>query len=105
MSRMTKFLRQQCLLQPYLKNADGSPRHNDFGELQYSNGTRCMCRHEQLVRDVMTANGSMLRSSSRYFLDSSVDVRADYLIDGKVVLQVASYVNSIGQVEGYEVYT
>lgn len=105
MSRMTKFLKQTCVLETYQLNADGSPKLNDFGEIQYNAPAVCKCRRERCIQDVETSNGAILKSASRYFLDESVSILADYRIDGRVVLQVADYVNGLGRIEGYEVYT
>lgn len=105
MSRMTKFLKQTCALEIYQLGADGSPLLNDFGEIQYNVPITCRCRRERCIQDVETSNGAILKSASRYFLDESVPILADYRIDGRVVLQVADYVNGLGRVEGYEVYT
>lgn len=104
MSRITKFLRQSCLVEPYQLDADGEPLHNDFGELQYGDPVKCKCRHEISFRDVQTSNGQLVQSTSRYFLDSSVQIKADYRIDGREILNIAEYINSMGVCEGYEVY-
>lgn len=104
MSRMTKFLRQTCKLQAYERDVDGSAKMNEFGELIYKPSITVKCRHEDTHRDVQTQNGSIIRSMSRYFLDGSNEVVADFRIDGKVVISVESYVNSVGKIEGYEVY-
>ena len=104
MSRMTKFLRQQCQVQPYQVNEAGEPVFNDFGELQYMQARTCKCRHEISFQDVQTSNGQLVKSTSRYFLDESLEIKADYKIDGRAVLSVSSYVNGLGLCEGYEVY-
>lgn len=104
MSKMTKFLKQTCSIQAYA-TSEGEPTYNEFGELIYGSGVTCSCRCEPLVRDLLTSNGSVLKTTSRYFLDESVDVKTDYLIDGHVVLSVETYINQVGKVEGYEVYT
>ena len=33
-----------------------------------------------------------------------LEIKADYKIDGKLVIEVSTYVNGLGQCEGYEVY-
>lgn len=104
MSRMTKFLRQECLVQPYEVDAKGQPVLNDYGELQYGPAKSCKCRHEVAFQDIQTANGRLVRSTSRYFLDDSMEIKVDYKVDSKEVLSVSTYVNSLGQREGYEVY-
>ena len=104
MSRMTKFLRQKCRVQPYEVDAAGKPVYNDFGELQYQPAKICNCRHEISFQDVQTSSGQLVKSTSRYFLDESLEIKADYKIDGRAVLSVSSYVNGLGLCEGYEVY-
>lgn len=104
MSRMTKFLRQQCRVEPYKVNAKGEPVYNDFGELQYQPAKSCRCRHEVSFRDVQTSSGQLVKSTSRYFLDERLEIKADYKIDGRAVLSVSTYVDGLGQCEGYEVY-
>ena len=104
MSRMTKFLRQKCGVQPYRVDDAGNPVLNDFGELQYESAKACKCRHEVAFLDIQTANGQLVRSTSRYFLDDGMEIKADYKIDGRAVLSVSTYINGLGQCEGYEVY-
>ena len=104
MSRMTKFLRQRCSVQPYEVDEANKPALNDYGELQYGPAISCRCRHEVAFQDIQTANGQLVRSSSRYYLDDSMEIKADYKIDGREVLSVSTYVNGLGQCEGYEVY-
>lgn len=104
MSRVTKFLRQRCVVTPYQVQANGQPIINPFGEIQYDEPQVCKCRHEISYQDVQVANGSLVKSSSRYFLDDSVEIKADYLIDGLAVLSVSTFVNQKGVIEGYEVY-
>lgn len=103
MSRMTKFLKQKCSLEQYVVE-NGQPKHNAFGELQYQPSVQLKCRHEMSTKDVQTANGSVVRTTSVYYVDESVPILADYKIDGHVVISVISYVNALGNVEGYEVY-
>lgn len=104
MSRMTKFLKQKCQIEAYLVNENGVPETNRFGELQYYEPTIHKCRHEICFKDVQTSNGSIVKSASRYFLDESVNLKADYRIDGHVILAVESYINEVGKLEGYEAY-
>lgn len=104
MSRMTKFLRQKCLVQPYQVDEKGQPVLNDFGELQYEPAKTCKCRHEVAFKDIQDSNGQIIKSQSRYFLDETTKIKANYKIDGKVVVDVSTYVNGLGLCEGYEVY-
>lgn len=104
MSRMTKFLRQKCLVQPYRVDKAGNPALNDFGELQYEPAKSRSCRHEVVFKDIQTANGQIIKSQSRYFLDESLEIKVNYKIDGNIVIEVSTYINGLGQCEGYEVY-
>ena len=104
MSVMTKFLKQVCQLQAYQRDSQDEPVLNDFGELQYEEAISCKCRREQIVQDVYSTNGAILRASTRYYLDDSVEIFADYKIDGRIVMSVQSYVDQVGAVIGYEVY-
>lgn len=103
MSRMTKFLKQTCLVEK-LQMKNGKPVINDFGEFQYQEAVSAKCRHEQSHRDVQTANGSIVRSTSVYYLDEHLPIAADDRVDGKVVISVSEYINGLGRTEGYEVY-
>lgn len=103
MSRITKFLRQTCRLEKLVEE-NGQPKLNTFGEFQYQEPIVLKCRHEISCKDVQTASGSIVRSSSRYFLDESQEIKPDYKIDGKVVISVIGYVNALGNIEGHEVY-
>ena len=103
MSRMTKFLRQTCKLEKYQEKND-QPVLNMFGELQYSRPIVVKCRREQAHKSFQTANGSIVRSTTVYYMDESTEIKADYRIDGHVVISAVSYVNSLGATEGYEVY-
>ena len=104
MSRMTKFLKQTCVVQPYISDLKGQPKLNQFGEIQYDEPRVCKCRHEISYQDVQVTNGSLVKSTSRYFLDESLEIKADYQIDGHAVLSVSTYVNQFGKTEGYEVF-
>ena len=104
MSRMTKFLRQSCKVAPYVVDEQGHPKYNDFGELLYEPARDCKCRHEVSFQDIQTSSGQLVKSTSRYFLDESLEIKADYKIDDRAVLSVSSYVNGLGLCEGYEAY-
>lgn len=105
MSRMTKFLKQNCNISVYKTNTNGEPLHNDFGELQYETPVVCKCRRERTFKEFETSNGQIIRTESRYYLDESFFVEPDYLIDGKPILSVTSYIDGMGNCIGYEVFT
>lgn len=104
MSRMTKFLKQSCNFSPATRDALGSTVLNTYGELSYETPVELKCRRESTTKDILTPNGSILRASTRYFLDESVVIRADDKLDGRVVLTVIEYTNQLGLCEGYECY-
>lgn len=104
MSRMTKYLRQTCLVEKYTLDENGEVTMDRFGNIVYQDPVKCRCRHEVAYQEVLTTNGSIVKSTSRYFLDESVEILADYRIDGKPVLTVSTLVNENGGTEGFEVY-
>lgn len=99
MSRMTKFLKQVCLLETASRNPDGSVVLNKFGEIVYPIvPVSTSCRREKATRDVQTSNGAILKSVARYFTD--VLVQPDDRLDGHVVIEVEEYTNQLGKTEG-----
>ena len=104
MSRMTKFLKQTCRIENARRNADGTTRLSEYGDVLYNASREAKCRREKYVRAVQTNNGAIVTASTRYFLDESVSIDADDRIDGHVVLTVEEYTNQFGTCEGYEVY-
>lgn len=104
MSRMTKYLKQTCEVTPFEKQKNGKPKLNKFGEVQYLPPTTCKCRHEIIIKDIQTQNGQLITSTSRYFLDESQELLAGYLLDGEPIINIETYVNEVGRVEGYEAY-
>lgn len=104
MSRMTKFLKQTCSFASIQRDSSGTAILNRYGEVQYNAPVELKCRRERIVKDVQTSNGAVLKSTNRYFVDESVVISADDMIDGKVVLEVEEYTNELGLTEGYECY-
>ena len=125
MSVMTKFLKQTCLFEKAATILDlnkstvvgvsivGEARCgvameltelNDYGDIQYEPAEVLRCRREKYVRDMLTTNGAILKTSSRYFLDESTEIQADDRLDGHVVLACEEYIDSLGKCVGYEAY-
>lgn len=104
MSRMTKFLKQSCSFESAQRGTDGTIKLNKYGDIQYTKPRTLRCRRENIVTDMQTGTGAILKTSSRYFFDSSVQVRVDDRIDGHVILSVEEYINQLGKCEGYECY-
>ena len=104
MSRMTKFLKQTCKFERAKRDSLGNVLLDRYGDVIYETAVTLKCRREQVIRDVQTSTGSILRSSTRYFTDNRNLIQADDRFDGKAVLEVEEYINSVGVVEGYESY-
>lgn len=105
MSRMTKYLKQTCKVTPFVVDtATGKAELNKFGEIQYQRPVVCKCRHEIIIKDIQTQNGQLITSTSRYFLDESFPLRAGYLLDGEPIINIETYINEMGRIEGYEAY-
>ena len=103
MSRMTKFLKQQCSFESAVRDIHGKTVLNKYGEISYEPPVILKCRRELTTKDVLTSNGSVLKSASVYYLDNAHVIRPDDRIDGKVVLSVTEYTNESGLSEGFEV--
>ena len=98
---MSKFLRQTCILERAVRNDSGEPARDTYGEALYEAPVTLRCRRERTTRDVLTASGSVLRSSSTYYIDETQLIRPDDKIDGHVVLTVEEYTNEHGGTEGF----
>lgn len=104
MSRMTKFLKQQCVFEQAQRDSNGKVLLDRYGEILYEPPVTIKCRREKIIKDVQTNTGAILRSSTRYFTDETRVVDAGDRFDGKVVLEVEEYTNQLGLTEGYESY-
>lgn len=105
MSRMSKYLKQTCSVTPFVLNElTGKPQLNKFGEIEYDEPVTRPCRHEIVIKDIETANGQLITSTSRYFLDESYPLKAEYLLDGEPIVSIETYINEMGRIEGYEAY-
>ena len=99
---MTKFLKQVCTFEAAVRDANGEIVLNRYGEAEYELPITLKCRRERTTKDVMTANGSVVRSASIYYTDESQVIRPDDKLDGRVVLSVEEYTNELGITEGFE---
>ena len=104
MSRITKYLKQECTYERQKRDKDGKPILNMYGESEYEAPEVLKCRREILIKDILTNTGSILKSSTRYFTDEKQEIQANDKLDGKPVLQVQEYINQFGKPEGYESY-
>lgn len=104
MSRLTKFLKQKCYYESAQRDETGKTVLSPYGDILYNEPEELKCRRERLVTDIQTGSGAVLKTTSRYFFDARVEVRADDRIDGHVVLSSEEYTNQFGNCEGYECY-
>ena len=56
------------------------------------------------MKDILTTNGRLIKSSSRYYIDVDYQIRADDLLDGNPVVALEEYTNERGKCEGFELY-
>lgn len=99
---MTKFLKQTCTFEAAVRNASGEIALNKYGEAEYAAPITLKCRRERTTKDVLTANGSVVKSASIYYTDETQVIRPDDKLDGRVVLNVSEYTNELGKTEGFE---
>ena len=104
MSRITKYLKQKCTYEQQKRDENGNAVLDKYGEPSYKAPVVLKCRREILIRDVLTNNGSVQKSSTRYFLENTHEIKANDKLDGKPVLEVREYVNQFGKPEGFECY-
>jgi hypothetical protein len=104
MSRISKYLKQQCSYEKTKRDDQGKVKLDKFGEPLYETPILIKCRRETTIQDVQTNTGAILKSSTRYFLDDKHPIQADDKLDGKAVLKVQEYINQFGAAEGYECY-
>lgn len=104
MSRITKYLNQKCTYEQQKRDENDEPVLDKYGEPSYEAPITIKCRRETFIHDVLTNNGSILKSSTRYYTDEKQVIRANDKLDGNPVLRVQEYINPFGISEGYESY-
>lgn len=104
MSRITKYLKQNCTYEKLRRDADGNVEMDIYGEPKYEDPITIKCRRETTIQDVQTNTGSILKSSTRYFTDEKHTIQANDKLDGKTVLKAQEYINQFGDAEGFESY-
>ncbi len=104
MSRITKFLRQECNFEVAKVKDNGLIETNSFGETIYEPIVVTKCRREYATKEVQSINGTVLKSSTIYFTDETAPVKVDDRIDGRVVLMVEGMTNLDGFIIGWESY-
>lgn len=105
MSRMTKYLKQTCVVQNMVLDDQGEPVVDLYGEPTYSSPKNYLCRRERSFKDVLTVSGVMKKSSITYYLDEMCNIQIGDLIDGRAVVDFQEYTNEHGNTEGYMVVT
>ena len=104
MSRITKYLKQECTYEQQKRDKNGDAILDKYGEPSYEAPEIIKCRRETLIQDILTNTGSILKSSTRYFTDEKHVIQANDKLDGKPVLKVQEYINQFGKAEGFESY-
>lgn len=104
MSRISKYLNQQCDLEKAQRDENNLTILNTFGDVLYEEPVQIRCRRETFVKDVQTETGAILRSNTRYFTDENIPILADDKLDGKTVMKVEEYTDVRGKCIGYESY-
>ena len=96
---LTQFLNQTCVIEKFDTTYDDV--HSD---VRFLPPQTVKCRKESYTKELATAEGTIVRSQSRYFLDSDTPVEAwRDKIDGRVILEVQDYPWLDGTIVGYEV--
>lgn len=104
MSRITKYLKQECIYEQQKRDSNGNALLDKYGEPSYEAPVTIKCRRETFIQDVLTNTGSILKSSTRYYTDENQAIQANDKLDGKPVIKVQEYINQFGKAEGFESY-
>lgn len=104
MGRMTKYLHQTCSIETAVRDSSDQVVSDLYGASTFNKALTVRCRREHITKDVLTANGSVVKSATRYYLDESVNVRIGDKIDGLPVYQVSDFIDERGISEGVECY-
>lgn len=104
MSRMSRYLRQKCVIARALLDDDGNVKLDRYGEALYGEGETFKCRREQKVEQVQTTDGVNLVSSKVYYLDETAKLSKTDRIDGMDILEFSEYTDGAGNLVGYEAY-
>ena len=105
MGSMLRHLNQTATWCSAQVDGQGNPVLNLYGDPVYAEAQTIRCRRERVLKDVLTSTGAIVRSTTRYFIDSSVTVKLGDLLDGAQVLDFADYIDRRGVCQGYEVLT
>ncbi len=105
MSRMTKYLRQQAIFRKAVLNpSTGKPEMDLYGAPLFEPGRVVLCRREQVLKDVGSATGAIVKVSTRYYVDESCPVANGDVFDKRSVVAVEEYSGSQGRTVGYFAY-
>lgn len=103
MSRMTKFLRNVATWQPAKRASNGEVLLDEYGAPLLGAAVQIKCRRERVLHDTSDGAGSIVGSSTDYYVDESAHIQIGDKVDGKTVLDYEEYVNEQGKIEGYRV--
>lgn len=103
-SPIEKYLHQKASIRYALRDTEGNPILDDYGEPQYQQREKTFpCRREKSVEDVITTNGAVKKNTSIYFFGPKAQIDLGDKVDGKVVLTVTDFIDLFGECWGYEV--
>ena len=103
MGSMLRHLNQTAVWKSAQVDGEGNPLLNLYGDPQYGEAQTIRCRREHVLKDVLTSTGAIVKSTTRYFIDSSTVVKVGDLLDGSQVIDFADYIDRRGVCQGYEV--
>lgn len=102
MNKITKYLNQKAFFESLKTYKNNKPELNIYGEPVYLQGLYIKCRREEYIKDIQTSTGSIVRSSTAYYLDDSVSIKINDKIDGKLILVFEDFVDRDGRILGYK---
>lgn len=104
MSRMTKYLHQRCVLEKLVRNEQGEPLLDKYGEKTYQEPQELKCRRQRESRTVSTSDGLLLSIGMSYHIDEKVEPGVGDKIDGVEIAEISDYIDGRGVCYGYRCY-
>lgn len=102
-SRLTKYLKQKAEFKAVVRDENGDPQLNVYGEPSYTFGAMIPCRKEPYKALNTGEAGLVITANHTYYLDNTVQPRVEDMLDGNTIKDVIDYVDGMGTLVGYEV--